>query len=160
MLHAAFLFEELLGFRLKFSPWNAGKPAAVGDVRVTPFPTTHLDTMRERFGKKYRIDFSAYCFLLETKGGLRIGHSADLGRPEDLEPLVAKPLDLLVCELAHFTPEEIFTYLKDRRIGKVVFVHVGRDYWKNLSRVRRLAAKMLRKVPHVFAEDDEMIEFS
>lgn len=157
MLHAAFLFNELLGFRLNLLPLIGEKPVVVRGVRVTPFLTTHLDGMRARFGRKYRSDFSAYCLLLES-GGLRVGHSADLGCPQDLEPLLAKPLDLLVCELAHFPPEKIFAYLKGRKIGRLVFVHLGRDQWKNLGRVRRLAARMLPELPHTFAHDDQCLE--
>jgi ribonuclease BN (tRNA processing enzyme) len=158
MLDAAFLFDELTGFHLELSPLNARKPVVVRGARVTPFPTTHLNALRDRFGKKYRCDFSAYCFLIES-GGVRVGHSADLGRPEDLEPLLARPLDLLVCELAHFAPEKLFTYLKGRRIGRVVFVHLGRDRWENFDRTRRLAAKMLPDLPHSFARDDQVIDF-
>jgi L-ascorbate metabolism protein UlaG (beta-lactamase superfamily) len=126
---------------------------------VTPFLTRHLDGLRARFGKKYRSDFSAYCFLIES-GGVRVGHSGDLGYPEDLEPLVAQPLDLLVCEMAHFPPEKLFAYLKGRQIGRVVFVHLGRDHWENFDRTRRLAAKMLSDLPHVFARDDQVIDFA
>ena len=89
----------------------------------------------------------------------RVGHSSDLGRPEDLEPLLEKPLDLLVCEIAHFSPEQIFGYLKGRDIKRVVFVHLARPYWENLTRTRRLAAKMLPELPHTFARDFEEISF-
>jgi ribonuclease BN (tRNA processing enzyme) len=156
MLKAALLFDELLKFRLHFKPLHAGKPVAVRDVRVTPFPTTHLDRVRTDYQKKYPGVFASYCFLLEA-GRLRIGHSADLGRPEDLEPLLKKPLDLLVCELAHFRPEEIFSYLRGRRIKRVAFVHLAGSYWDDLGRIRRLAAKMLPDVPHSFPKDGAVI---
>jgi hypothetical protein len=53
--------------------------------------------------------------LLES-GDKRVAHSGDLGEPEDLEPLLKKPVDLLVCELAHFSPEAIFSYLSGRPV--------------------------------------------
>jgi len=152
MLRAVYVFDEWLNFRLHFLPIKSGKPIAVRDVHFTAFPTTHLDGFKAKFQKKYGGDFSAYCFLLQSRG-LRIGHSADLGRPEDLEPLVARPLDLLVCELAHFAPEDLFLYLRGRPIKRVVFVHLGRSYWENLGQTRRLAAKMLPDIPHTFAHD-------
>jgi len=156
MLNAAFLFDELLRFRTCFAPLKAGKPITVRDARVTPFPTTHLDGFRARFQKTYRSDFTAYCFLLQA-GGIRVGHSADLGRPEDLEPLLQKPLDLLVCELAHFPLEEMFCYLRGHRIGRIVFIHLSRTCWENLARTRRLAAKILPDIPHTFARDGAVI---
>jgi phosphoribosyl 1,2-cyclic phosphodiesterase len=158
MLKAAFLFDELFGFRLRFAPLSAGKPVAVREVRVTPFPTSHLDRVRADFHKQYRGAFACYCFLLEA-GRLRVGHSADLGRPEDLEPLLQKPLDLLVCEVAHFTPEEIFSYLRKRPVKRIVFVHLARAYWADLPKIRRLAARMLPDVPHTFPKDGAVISF-
>jgi ribonuclease BN (tRNA processing enzyme) len=157
MLNTALLFPELLGFSLTFAPLKEGSAVSTGGVRVTPFATTHLNTLRARFAKKYPVDFSAFCFLIES-GRYRIGHSADIGAPEDLEPLLSRPLDLLVCEMSHSQPENLFGYLKDRRIKKVVFVHLSRWQWDNLAKVRRLAARMLPGIPHGFARDGQIFE--
>ena len=127
-----------------------------GDVRVTPYPSTHLEQLRRSFQKKYPQDFAAFCFLIE-KGMMRIGHSADIGCPEDLEPLLKKPLDLLVCELAHFRAEDLFLYLNNRAIKRIIFMHVGRPYWENLKGTHKLAAKMLPNIPFSFARDNQEI---
>jgi ribonuclease BN (tRNA processing enzyme) len=156
MLRTAFIFDELLNFRLKFVPIKAARPFSVRNVHVTPFYTTHLEGFRSRFQKKYRMDFSAFSFLFQARG-LRIGHSADIGRPNDLDPILEKPLDLLVCELAHFAPEDLFCYLRGRAIGRVVFIHLARQYWENLAQTRRLAAKMLPDIPHSFARDGSVV---
>ncbi|MGN6641630.1 MAG: MBL fold metallo-hydrolase [Verrucomicrobiota bacterium] len=157
MLDAAMLFSELLPFKLKLLPMKSGKSTAVQKVKVTPFPTSHLDGFRARFRKKYSNDFAAFCFLIEA-GKLRIGHSADLGKTKDLDPLLAQPLDLLVCELSHFEPQEMFAYLSGRQIGQIVFVHLSSAQWENLAKLRRLAAKMLPGNPHRFARDGDLIE--
>jgi hypothetical protein len=157
MLRASLLFDDLVKFRWNFEPWRAGRTTRVGSVSITPFPTTHLDDLRERFGRKYRADFSAFSFLLETQGR-RIGHSADLGRPEDLAPLVQQPLDLLICEMSHFPPRQILSYLRGRPIRRVVFVHLSRAAWNNLTATKRLAKKLLLKIPHTFARDGEVID--
>src|SRR5215468_5401982 len=142
MLNTVFLFAEVLPFRLELLPLEKEKRVKVREVRITPYRTTHLDSTRAWFGKKYRADFCAYCFLVEHKG-VRIGHSADLGKPQDLEPLTAAPLDLLVCELSHFTPNEILSYLRPHRIKQIAFVHIGRAYRQNLSGLRRLTRKLI-----------------
>ena len=157
MLQAAFLFEELLPFRLIFSPWSSGQPLVQSEVRVTPFPTTHLQELRKRFQTKYPGEYAAYCFLLEY-GSRRIGHSADLGSPQDLDPLLVRPLDLLVCEVAHFKPEELFGYLHGRDIKRIVFTHVARYYWEQLEEMRRLAARFFPATTFSFATDLEAIE--
>lgn len=156
MLQAVYLFDDLLNFRLRFFPLKKGGSFRVHDVQVTPFPTTHLEGLRLKFQKKFPGDFASYCFLLQWRG-LRIGHSGDLGRPEDLEPLLRRPLDLLVCELAHFAPEDLFCYLRGRSIKRVVFVHLARAHWADLAKTRRLAAKMLPGIPQTFAHDGTVV---
>jgi len=158
MLQTAFLFDEELPFRLQFEPIELGEAVSIGRVQVSAFPTSHLDGMRAKYSKKYRVGFQAHCFLLES-GARRVGHSADLGTPEDLEPLLAKPLDLLVCELAHFHPEKVFRYLQGREIKHVVWVHLGRPLRENLAKIRRLAARMLPAMKHTFAQDGQEISF-
>ena len=156
MLNAGLIFKELLQFRLDFEPLKVGKPVITGDVKVTPYPSTHLEQLRKAFQKRYPQDFAAYCFLIE-KGMMRIGHSADIGCPEDLEPLLKKPLDLLVCELAHFPAEDLFLYLQPHQIKRIIFMHVGRPYWGDLKQTQRLAAKMLPNIPFTFARDNQEI---
>ena len=158
LLNAACLHDRLLKFRLQFAPLADGKPVALCQVRITPFRTTHLDGLRAALPKPLRGGLESYCFLVES-GRRRIGHSADLGKPEDLEPLLERPLDLLVCELAHFSPEEIFRYLRGRPIKRVLFVHLDGRYWQNLGRIRRLAAKLLPAIPHCFPQDGAVIPF-
>ena len=156
LLKAGLVFQELLQFKLRFEALRVRKPVLVGDVRVTPYPSSHLEQLRRAFQKKYPQDFAAYCFLIE-QGKLRIGHSADIGCPEDLEPLLQKPLDLLVCELAHFRAEDLFLYLQSRAIKRIIFMHVGRPYWEDLKGTKRLAAKMLPGIPISFARDNQEI---
>src|ERR1700722_13290740 len=141
LLQMGLLFQELLQFRLRFEALKSGKPVLTGDVKVTPYPSTHLEQLRRTFQKRYPNRYNAYCFLIE-QGKRRIGHSADIGCPEDLEPLLRKPLDLLVCELAHFRAEDLFLYLNGRAIKRIIFMHIGRPYWEDLRGTQKLAAKM------------------
>jgi ribonuclease Z len=156
MLDTVFLFDDALPFRLHLLPLEHEKPVRIRDVRVTPFRTTHLDRTRAQFGQKYRADFSAYCFLIEHNR-IRIGHSADLGQPKDLEPVLTKPLDLLICELSHFTPDEIFSCLRARPIKQIAFVHIARAHRQNLSALRRLARKQLPTIRCRFPDDGEQL---
>ncbi len=133
-----------------------GESAATQKVRVTPYPSTHLESLRLTFQKKYPQSFQAFCFLIEAEG-LRIGHSADIGAPEDLAPLLKQPLDLLVCELAHFRPADLFNYLQGRKVKKIVFIHLGRRCWDKLEETRLLAEKMLPDVSITFARDGQEI---
>jgi len=158
MLTAAYLVQDLLPFRLTFEPLQAGQTVAVGGVRVTPFRTSHLEGLRKSYQEKYPGDYAAYCFLLETVHR-RVGHSADLGAPRDLEPLLAEPLDLLVCELDHFSAEDLFLYLKGCEIKHLVLTHLGRRYWEQLDATRKLAAQALPGVRISFPHDQTVIAF-
>src|SRR5262249_38846160 len=137
---------------------RTGRAQRVGKVRIQAFPTSHLNRFRARFGHKYASDFRAYSFLLEANGK-RVAHSGDLGEPEDLDPLLTKPVDLLVCELAHFSPEAIFTYLSDRPVKLVVFVHLAQHHRGRLNGTRKLAATMLPGIRRLFARDGEVVKF-
>ncbi|HYV26055.1 MAG TPA: MBL fold metallo-hydrolase, partial [Candidatus Eisenbacteria bacterium] len=158
MLNASFLFDEVMDFRLQLLPLPKNKAFSVGNVRIEAFATSHLERTRARFQKIHACDFSSFGFLLEA-GRRRVVHSADLGRPEDLNPVLEKPLDLLVCELAHFAPEAMFAYLQGRKIKRINFIHVGRPFHEKLARTRRLAAKMLPDIPHSFPRDLAQIQF-
>jgi Cft2 family RNA processing exonuclease len=157
MLNAVYIYDELLPFRLQFRPIDPNAKISIGEVKASAFNTSHLNGIRARFGKKYGGDYSAFGFVLES-GGRRVGHSADLGKPDDLEPILTRPLDLLVCELAHFSAEDMFVYLRGRKIKRVIFVHLARHYWDNLAHTKRLAAKIL-DIPHAFPHDQQELSF-
>lgn len=158
MLNAGCIFNELLPFELVFEPLRSGFTWEVGSLRLTAFPTSHLERLRESFQAKYPQPFPAFSFLMES-GTMRIGHTADIGAVEDLDPLLAHPLDLLVCELAHVQTEALFRRLEKSKIRRVVFIHLGRPLWNQLTRTKALAAEML-SISHSFARDGEEITIS
>lgn len=142
LLRSGYLFEQLFRFRLRFKPLVPARKLRLGAVTVTPYGTTHLADLKERFQGRHPHPFQAFGFILANKR-VRIAHSADLGKPEDLEPLLRKPLDLLVCELAHFEPRDVFAYLRGRSIRKVVFTHLPDRLWRQRVRLARQASKAL-----------------
>jgi ribonuclease BN (tRNA processing enzyme) len=128
----------------------------VGSAKVTPFRTTHLDGFAKRFAEKYRQNFDAFSFLIEAPG-LRIAHSADLGAPEDLAPLVEKELDLLVCEVAHFRSEALFRFLAGRTIRKLVLIHLPETLWKQPEALLAEARQALPQTHVSIAHPGEVI---
>ncbi|MFO1497851.1 MAG: MBL fold metallo-hydrolase [Verrucomicrobiota bacterium] len=157
VLQVACIFPELLPFPLEFHPLRAGEAVKSGSARVTPFPTTHLSQMRASFGGRYPGGYEAFSFLIEADGR-RIGHSADIGAVEDLSPLLEKPLDVLVCELAHVEADALFAFLRGRSIRQVVFIHLSRDCRASLGELHAQAEAALRPMKVIFAEDGSEIE--
>lgn len=155
MLNAAYLFAEVLPFPLHFEPLTPQTPVTIGAVQVTPYRTTHLDSLKKHFQAKYPGDYAAYCFQI-VAGKRRIAHSADIGTPEDLEPLLREPVDLLVCELAHFEPEELFAYLRKKKLGQILFTHLSRWNWQRLAEIEEMAEEMLPGFRFSFPRDQHL----
>ena len=157
MLDAAYIFEELMPSELNFTALTVGEPFEVSDIHITAHPTSHLHQLKEHFVKKYPAKYEAFCFLLESNE-TRVAHSADIGALADLEPILTQPVDLLVCELAHVEPKELFTYLAGKEIGQVAFMHLSRPYREKLDELKNQANSILGDLPHTFLDDGDLIE--
>ena len=157
MLDAAYIFEELMPCELNFTGITVSDPFEVAGIRVTPHHTSHLDQLKEHFAKKYPAKYEAFSFLLESEEA-RVAHSADIGGLADLDPLLSQPVDLLVCELAHVEPKELFTYLAKKEIGQVAFMHLSRPYRKKFDELKAQAKSILGNLPHTFLNDGDLIE--
>lgn len=158
-LHACYLFEPLFKFRVEWHPISPQKPARVGRVKLRAFRTTHLDAMRARFSRKFpAVGFDPFCFSIEA-GRKRVGYSGDLGQPIDLAPLLIKPLDLLVVELAHIHPLDLIDFLREREVKHVAITHMGRAVRARLPEVRAAFVTRLPKRRVSFVHDGDTIHF-
>jgi len=129
-LDAIYIGSNFLGFALKFVPWEAQQSFAVCGLQICPRPTTHLQSLANEFGNSR---FKAYSLQIEHPD-FRILFSGDLGAPTDLEVQLANPVDLLVSELAHFPPGELFQFLAPRQVQKLLLTHLapellGHEKW-------------------------------
>ncbi len=156
MLKHVYLFDELFGFNLQFAAIENGVPIKVGRLRINPVHNTHLSGLKMSFQRKYKLPFESFSFAI-TGGGKRVVHSADLGAPEDLEPLLKQPTDLLLCELAHFAPRELFPVLTGRPIQKLGFIHLSRAHRKRLAAIKTLTARQLPGVKTHFPTDGDRL---
>lgn len=157
MVRAGYIFDELLGFSLRYAPLRRGRAIKIAPgVQVTPYPTTHLCGFKRAFYKSYRAPFEAFCFLIES-GSRRVAHSGDLGKVQDLDPLLRKPVDVLLCEVAHVGLEELGCYLKNRRVKRVVLVHLPESMWREPARTRERARQALEDTPFTVASEGEEI---
>ncbi len=156
-LEATLLPAGLLGFPIEWHPIQPGVPVECRHATVTAFPTTHLDGLRRRFSAAHpAICFEAYSFLIESRS-LRIGHTADIGHVRDLEPLLEKPLDLLVSELSHVAPPELFERLKPCAIGQIVWVHLSSRWWNDKAETRRSIQSALGTRRSRIANDGDLL---
>lgn len=159
-LRAVYLPPQLLGFPLHFHSWKPGRSEdAARGVAVTPFPTTHLESLRRIIEPEADGRFEIFGLDLHCEGR-RVVFSSDLGSPSDLAPVLQAPCDVLVCELSHFSPEELFGFLGDCSIGCLVLNHLGADL---AGREDEIAAAAVRALPGVsrvvIPADGEVVDF-
>ncbi len=108
--------EKELGFPLHFHPLESEKKFQYGNLSVSAFPTTH-----DCKGEKESFGFV-------VSGRRRLIYSSDLGGIEDLRPLLETPTDVLICELAHISPDDIIGLLKNKKLPLLLLTHIGEPY--------------------------------
>lgn len=158
MLKHAYLFDELFAFNLNFSPIRTGDMVVVGKTRVRSFSNSHLAGLKASFQKKYKLPFDSFSFVL-TGSGKRVVHSADLGPPTDLKPMLNRSCDLLMCEFAHFTPPDLIKELKGKSIAQLTLIHVSRAHRRRLSAIKKLFKKELPEIRTSFPKDGTRVRF-
>lgn len=159
-LEAVYLPPALLGFDLDLRPWRVAETVtAAPGVGVAVFPTTHLQSLRERIDPSARGRFEIFGLDIACRGR-RVVFSSDLGSPSDLAPVLQRPCDVLVCELAHFAADELFAVLAGCEIGQLVFNHLA-PAWN--GREDGLLAEARRALPHIgeihAVRDGDCVEF-
>ena len=87
-----------------------------GFIKVTAIPTKHCP--------------HSFAYMIEAEGK-SVLFTGDLKHPSDDFPAIAfeKPFDLIVCESAHFSPEDTEAVLEKTTAKKVVINHVYRTHW-------------------------------
>lgn len=159
-LRAVYLPASLLGFDLRFHPWAAGCAVDVArDVAATAFPTTHLESLRRIIDAKAMDRFEIFGLDIRC-GRKRVIFSSDLGSPADLEKPLGSACDVLVCELSHFEPGELFAFLAGKDIGALVLNHLAPGLAGHEERIKKEATKALPQIRRVVVPaDGEIVEF-
>ena len=161
-LEAVYLPEKLVGFPIEFHAWEALPVRAVtledGALRVSVNPSTHLDSLRAAIAPAAADRFLAYSIVYDWKGK-RLIYSADLGRPEDLSPILDRPCDLLICELAHYEPEELFAFLADKPVRRVCLTHLTAEFAARTEEICALGRQVLHEVEVTAMTDGARVEF-
>lgn len=158
---ALYLMEEGFGFSVFWKEWVPSAPVELGaGLTVTPHPNSHL---RRCYTDLPGADASRPCasYSLEiVQEGFRALFSGDLGEAAELANMVATPADLLVCELSHFTAEELAGVLRDARLHALCLVHLSEEYASDRGQLQERMEELLPLVGDVFLpEDGEVLDF-
>ena len=164
-LDTVYLPASIIGFPVEYHAWETRRGQAArldaGRLRVSVSPTTHLDGLRALIDPAAYDRFRAYSMAFDWSAtGRRLVYSADLGKPDDLDAVLSEPCDLLVCELAHFAPKTLFSYLRDKPVRRLCLTHFSPELDSQIDEVRRLGAEMLAEAVQLDTmRDNERVEF-
>ena len=148
-LDAVYLSSNFIPFKLKFVTWETQQFFEVCGLQIRPCETTHLRSLSKKFGNGR---FKAYSLQVEHPD-FRILFSGDLGAPTDLEVQLGKPMDLLVSELAHFPPNELFRFLATKRAQKLLLTHLAPELLGNEASIVQEARSRLPETVVLIAKD-------
>lgn len=157
LLKLACIAPEVLPFQLTLEPILHNQPIILGNAVITPILNSHLDIFRKSLAV-YNYSYQSFSFLI-TWNKIRIAHTADIGSTKDIGKLLNNPVDLLLCELSHIQPQELFKVLSLRKVKKLALVHLD-DRWENSKPfIEELAQKYLPQTEVLFPEDNDEIYF-
>jgi ribonuclease BN (tRNA processing enzyme) len=144
-LDASYLPEKLIGFPIEYRAWETqSHPLDLGGMLVSTHPTTHLDGLRRRIDPDSTDRFRCYSLAFDwPASGKRLVYSADLGHPQDMDALLAPPCDLLVCEMAHFAPEKLYQFLRDKPVRRLCLTHLSAEHDARAEEIVALGDEML-----------------
>ena len=158
-LEAVYLPEKLVGFAIEYHPWETlparGATLDAGQLQVSVNPTTHLDGLREVIDPGATDRFLAYSLAFDwPEAGKRLIYSADLGRPGDLTAILDRPCDLLICEMSHFEPEELFAFLADKPVRRICLTHLTAEFAARAEEICALGRERLAGISEIAVMTD------
>ncbi len=167
-IDALYLTEEGLGFAVIWHPWLNGEKVEIqGTLTVTPKRNLHLE---QCYHPLPRADMARPCdsFSLEiVAGDFCVFFSGDLSSARDLVTLLptssktdAKSVTVLICELSHFSAEELAEVLREASVETLCLVHLSEEYAESRSSLQLQMEELLPEIKDVLIpEDGESLDF-
>lgn len=130
-------------------PIHEGLTFDADGIKVEARPNAHLACQETGISKSWSFRITAE--------GKTILYSGDMRSPYEFGDWIDGNIDVMLMESGHHHPAELCRLWKKRKIGKLVFLHHGRDiinhYEETWSECRDI-----RKGELIFAEDAQTIE--
>lgn len=121
-----------------------------GAFKVTGFAAHHFPDYEDG-------TCSCFSYRIETEGK-KIVFSGDIGKPEDLVPVVEGGCDLLLCETGHHTVQSVCDFAESHGVKKLILVHHGREVLEGRPTV--MEAIRGCRIPVTVANDADVVDFS
>jgi ribonuclease BN (tRNA processing enzyme) len=150
LLYQSYLFEENLGFKLNFKPFELKKAFDVSkELSMEARKNSHLERNR-KFDLSGRLGFSCSSFFIKA-GGKNIFFTGDIGEYKDLLLFEEKKADIMISEVTHVAVEELYEAFRRLEPGKLFLTHLGEEEEEKVSKLSyNLPVKERRKVVAAF----------
>lgn len=121
-LETIYLMDELLPFRLHILSIKNNPVYKDKYLTLSAQPNKHLQGIDTSIKTKYpEIRLESYSFSLIV-GNKKIVYSGDIRTVDELGSFV-EGVDLLITEMGHVLPEELFKFLAGKDIKRIIFTH-------------------------------------
>jgi ribonuclease Z len=125
-IYQSYLFEENLGFKLNFKPFEQKKAFDVSEeLSIEARQNSHLERNKE-FDLSKRLSFSCCSFFIKAKGK-NIFFTGDIGEYKDLLLFQEQKTDIMISEITHVAVEELLEAFGRIKPGKLFLTHLGEE---------------------------------
>ncbi len=97
----------------------------------------------------------SYSYIVDTKTK-RVVITGDVRDFNDVEPLVEKKCDYLFMETGHHKVSDVLEFVKNHSVGKLIFVHNGREIINNRQACQKLVDES--GVNAIISSDREIVQ--
>ena len=150
LLYQSYLFEENLGFKLNFKPFEQKEIFDVSkELSIEARENSHLERNR-KFDLSKRLSFSCCSFFMKVKEK-NILFTGDIGEYQDLFLFGDKKADIMISEITHITVEELHEAFSRIKPGRLFLTHLGDEEEEKVLKLSyNLPVKERRKVVAAF----------
>lgn len=122
-LDMLYLFDRALPFHLELVGIDCGVTQKIGDFSLEFIRNRHLEVLRKLAEEQGLSNAGQSYSFAVAREGKRVVYSGDVKSALELVPLLETPTDLLILEMAHFSPEEFRSLWEKASPRKVVLTH-------------------------------------
>jgi ribonuclease BN (tRNA processing enzyme) len=125
-IYQSYLFPGKLNFNLEFNAYKINDPfLAYNSFSITARQNNHLDSSIP-YDIKRRLTFSCCSFLMKIEDK-NIFYTGDIGSKNDLYIFQGYPIDIMISEITHISPDELLESFKKLNPKKLLITHISEE---------------------------------